>query len=125
MLAKKYQDLPMTERTKKDFITTVQIQPNTKINKYVKRRLIVFSIVSGVLLINGGATLYSQSQELEEKQKEYILLKKDLKQLKKEGKTLENEVTKLETPEYIEQIARRDYFLSKKGEILFHIPEKK
>lgn len=124
MLATKYSDLSVNEKIKQDFTTIDKNEP-IKLNKYVKRRLIVFSIISGIIFINGGAILHSQSKDLHKKEKEYASLKRELTQLKEEEEKLENEVMKLETNEYIEQIARRDYFLSREGEIIFQIADKK
>jgi len=38
---------------------------------------------------------------------------------------LEEEIVKLNDDEYISKLARKDYFLSENGEVIFNIPENK
>ncbi len=87
------------------------------------RRLIAFTIL--VLVISYGfiSTLVSQNAKIEEKLQAKIELEKDLAHLKEEQIILEEEIVKLNDDEYIAKIARRDYFLSEEGEIIFKIAD--
>jgi cell division protein DivIC len=87
------------------------------------RRLTVFGILVAVVSYVMISTLFSQAAALDEKLKEKKRLQHELTELKKEQKLLEEEIVKLNDDEYIAKIARRDYFLSKDGEIIFNIKE--
>ncbi|PPA68545.1 FtsB family cell division protein [Jeotgalibacillus proteolyticus] len=91
--------------------------------KRLIRRLslfIVFAVVVSGLLISSMVT---RANVLEEKQAQKVQLDEQLVQLKKDEKKLNNEIEKLNDDEYIAKLARRDYFLSDEGEIIFNIPE--
>ena len=46
-----------------------------------------------------------------------------LAKLEKEQRLLEEEIVKLNDDEYIAKFARKEYFLSDDGEIIFNLPE--
>ena len=46
-----------------------------------------------------------------------------MEHLKDKQSALEEEIVKLNDDEYIAKLARRDYFLSDEGEIIFNIPD--
>lgn len=58
-----------------------------------------------------------------------ILKQKELHQQIKKEKEIEEDlkvkISQLQNEEYIEKLARSEYFLSKEGEIIFILPEKK
>ncbi len=96
---------------------------SSKRKKRLVRRLSVLLVL--VLAISGFliSTLISRAQVLEDKQSEKAQLEKKLEDLKDKQSALEEEVVKLNDDEYIAKLARRDYFLSNDGEIIFNIPE--
>ncbi|MGM0867828.1 MAG: FtsB family cell division protein [Bacillota bacterium] len=96
---------------------------SSKRKKRLVRRLAVFLVL--VLAISGFliSTLISRAQVLEDKRTEKAQLEKKLEHLKDKQTTLEEEIVKLNDDEYIAKLARRDYFLSDEGEIIFNIPE--
>ncbi|MFK4996598.1 septum formation initiator family protein [Bacillus sp. N9] len=53
------------------------------------------------------------------------MLEESLAKLEKKQLTLENEIVKLNDDDYIAKLARSEYFLSEKGEIIFNIPDPK
>lgn len=53
---------------------------------------------------------------------EKVQMEEKLAKLEKEQLILENEIAKLNDDEYIAKLARSEYFLSDKGEIIFNIP---
>ncbi|AOM84615.1 FtsB family cell division protein [Salisediminibacterium beveridgei] len=87
------------------------------------RRLSVFAAV--ILLFTGfaGFTIYQQSEQMAEQEAEIARLEVQQQELKSEELRLESEIESLQDPEYIAEIARRDFFLTKPGETLFQIPE--
>ncbi|MRX72966.1 septum formation initiator family protein [Bacillus lacus] len=94
-----------------------------KRKKGLIRRLTVFGIF--VILTTGvmASTLFSQSSAIDKKVKEKENLEQQLAELEREQKLLEEEVVKLNDDEYIAKIARRDYFLSDKNEIIFKVSD--
>ena len=52
-------------------------------------------------------------------------MNKELVSLKKDEVLLKEEIVKLNDDEYIAKLARKDYFLSDKDEIIFTLPETK
>ncbi len=98
-------------------------QASMKRKKRLVRRLVVFTIlfftICGLLI----STLMSRVEALEEKNTEKAKLQATLEKLEKKQTVLKEEIVKLNDDEYIAKIARRDYFLSDEGEIIFNIPE--
>ncbi|MFB1083457.1 septum formation initiator family protein [Jeotgalibacillus sp. JSM ZJ347] len=91
--------------------------------KRLARRLTAFfvmaAVVSGVLI----SSMVTQASVLEDKQTEKAQLEQKIVDLEKQEDNLRNEIVKLNDDEYIAKLARRDYFLSESGEIIFTIPE--
>jgi cell division protein DivIC len=96
---------------------------SSKRKKRLIRRLSLFFVL--VLAISGFmiSTLISRAQMLEEKRTEKAQLEDKMEELKDHQSALEEEIVKLNDDEYIAKLARRDYFLSDDGEIIFNIPE--
>jgi len=101
-----------------------EINVNMK-RKRLYRRLTVFFIGAVALSILMISTLVSQSSALDEKRAEKEKLDQELALLKKQEIMLEEEIVKLNDDEYISKLARKDYFLSENGEVIFNIPENK
>jgi cell division protein DivIC len=68
-------------------------------------------------------TLISQSVTIEAKTEEKKKVQQEIVQLKKEETLLKEEIVKLNDDDYISKLARRDYFLSEEGEIIFNLPK--
>ena len=87
------------------------------------RRLVVFAIISAIIL--GGLTnmFFTQKKALAEKelQKEEMLTQ--LEEVNEEQDMLKRQLVKLNDDDYIAKLARKEYFLSEKNEIIFAIPE--
>ncbi len=94
-----------------------------KRKKRLFRRLAVFLAI--VIMVGAGLTsvLISGSQALQTKKEEYAQLESDLKKLEEQQSLFEEEVVKLNDDEYIAKLARRDYFLSDEGELIFTLPK--
>jgi cell division protein DivIC len=96
-----------------------------KRRKRLIRRLTVFFLlvftISGMLI----STFLSRAEVLEQKKHEVEKMEEKLSALKKKQTVLEEEIVKLNDDDYIAKLARRDYFLSDEGEIIFNVPEAK
>lgn len=88
----------------------------------VKRVKLVFFFF---LLFLGWAalTFWGQTGQLETKEQQLGELEQQLDAYRKENEEGKREVERLNEREYIEQIARKDFFLTKPGEILFITPQ--
>ncbi|UII56020.1 septum formation initiator family protein [Cytobacillus spongiae] len=87
------------------------------------RRLTVFFIGAGTIIFFMISTLISQASALEEKEAEKKLLDQELTELKAKQVLLKEDIVRLNDDEYIAKLARKDYFLSEKNEIIFNIPK--
>lgn len=87
------------------------------------RRMVTFGVASFLLIILISITLFSVFTEILDKYKEKNELENELIALKEKEKELENDVKKLEDPEYLARYAREKYFYSKDGELIIRIPE--
>lgn len=85
------------------------------------RRLVLFSIV--VLLAFSIMTMYhfKQRGQFAEKETEYQQLEEQLTLLQEEKESFLEEIELLNNEEYVLEIARTNYFFSKKGELIFKI----
>ncbi|WP_163102899.1 FtsB family cell division protein [Peribacillus alkalitolerans] len=100
-----------------------KVQASSKKRKGLFRRLVFFGTFAVALSVLAVSTLISQAAVLDEKEKQKATLEKELTKLEKKQTLLEEEIIKLNDDEYIAKIARRDYFLSNKGEIIFNLPK--
>jgi cell division protein DivIC len=91
--------------------------------KLLFRRLslfIVFAVVMSYLMIT---SFISQSETLDKKVAQKRQLDNELSQLKKQQEILKEDIVKLNDDEYLAKLARKEYFFSENGEIIFNIPE--
>lgn len=111
-------------RIKSDYVAEQQaIQEKlARRKKGVLRRLTAVTI--GVAIFIGFAlyTIYDQHALIEEQQAEKMRLEEELQALQQEEEELLTEIENLHDPEYIAEIARRDFYLTKPGETLFKVP---
>ncbi|WP_210611395.1 FtsB family cell division protein [Priestia flexa] len=85
------------------------------------RRLTFFGVLALLIGVGIITTLITQASAIENKKAEKEKLEQQLTKLESKEKQLESEIVKLNDDEYIKKIARRDYFLSEDGEIIFNI----
>ncbi|MGP4073768.1 FtsB family cell division protein [Piscibacillus sp. B03] len=121
----------MTRRTRKvakiksDYVQEHEKQQihKTKQKKQLFRRLVAFGVL--FILIMGILTIthFNQRAVMDEKQKEYEEKIATLEDYKQENQQLEREIQLLGDIEYLLKIARKDYFFSEDGEIIFKLPD--
>ncbi len=88
------------------------------------RRIVFFAIVPVVIIAFLFNILSNQSETLEVKEKKKVEVEQHLTEVKEEQEILNLKIKQLEDDEYIAKILRKEYFLTKDGEINFVIPEK-
>ncbi|RSK25496.1 septum formation initiator family protein [Bacillus sp. HMF5848] len=97
-------------------------QQKTRRRRALKRLFVLMTFT--VACVFGLISLMSsQSELMHKKNEERDKLIYELKELEKEQKSLEQEIVKLQDEEYVAKLARKEYFLSKDGEIIFNLPE--
>ncbi|MCY1120307.1 septum formation initiator family protein [Bacillus safensis] len=88
------------------------------------RRLTVFGVIVLMFAVLVTSALWSQSSLLKEKEEKKVALEKELKQLQTKQEDISDEIKKLKSKEYVLELARRDYYMSKKGEKIFDVGNK-
>ncbi|MFK2826953.1 septum formation initiator family protein [Bacillus sp. B190/17] len=87
------------------------------------RRLSAFCIVALLVSIGLMSTVFSKTAQLEKQKLAKEEAESALVELKQQQKQYEEELERLDDDEYIAELARKNYFLSDEGEIIFNIPE--
>ena len=109
----------------KDYVRSVERQEKRQKEHKVRlyRRLIAFGVVVAVAMGWVVMTMYSQSIVLAGKEEHKQEALQALEEVNEEQEMLRSQIIKLNDDEYIAKLARKEYFLSEKGEIIFSIPE--
>jgi cell division protein DivIC len=93
--------------------------------KLLFRRLSLFSVFAVIMTYLMITSFVSQSSTLDKKVAQKKQLEQELVQLKKQQEILKEDIVKLNDDEYLAKLARKEYFFSENGEIIFNIPEGK
>ncbi|MEH7457110.1 cell division protein DIVIC [Bacillus pseudomycoides] len=96
------------------------IQTNEN-RKRLYRRLAVFLVFAFTIIVSIIVTFYQQNNDIKVREAKVKDMKKELDSLTEKEKKLKDDVQKLNDEEYVLKIARRDYFFSGKGEIIFPV----
>lgn len=91
----------------------------------LKRRLTLYAVCAAIFTVLAVSTLISQHNTLQEKTLQREKAENQLANLKQDEKVLKTEIVKLNDDEYVAKLVRKDYFLSKEGEIIFNLPNDK
>lgn len=87
------------------------------------RRLIAFFTLAILIIGFLGNTILSQNKRLSVKQESMIIVEKELQEIQETQEMLKLQIAKLDDDDYIAKLARKEYFLSEEGEIIFTIPK--
>jgi cell division protein DivIC len=87
-------------------------------------RFIFFGTILALISSMFVYTMHSQTKNIEANLASKKQLEQKLDKLEKQKKQLKEEIKKLHDDEYIAELARKKYYLSKNGEIIFVTPEK-
>jgi cell division protein DivIC len=91
--------------------------------KKLYRRLSVFFVLALFVSYSMVSSILSQASVLDEKVAQKKQLDKQLESLKNQQNSLKQEISNLNNDDYIAKLARKEYFLSNKDEIIFNIPD--
>ncbi|MFD1204478.1 septum formation initiator family protein [Sporosarcina contaminans] len=96
-----------------------------KQKRRLQKRLIVYAVITFVVFGGLTNTFIQQKQTLSAKEAEKEKVLAQLSEVQEEQEMLKRQLVKLDDEEYIAKLARKEYFLSDKNEIIFSVPEKK
>jgi cell division protein DivIC len=110
--------------------TFVRQQENAEIatarkKRILMRRLSVFFLMVCFIAYFMVSSILSQASALDAKVAQKKQLDQNLSSLRNQQKSLKSEIVKLNDDDYIAKLARKEYFLSDKNEIIFNIPDNK
>ena len=110
----------------KDYVRSVERQEKRQKAHKVRlfRRLGFFALLVVVVMSWLTMTMFSQKNALAAKEQQKLEAKQELVDILEEQDMLKSQIVKLNDDEYIAKLARKEYFLSDEGEIIFSIPEK-
>lgn len=97
---------------------------NRKSSMIVRKRMTVFGGILLAILLFLTLLLYMQMNTNRALKQEQAKQTVELEKLKDKEIALKERLKQLNSKEYIEKIARSEYFLSNDGEVIFKIPEK-
>jgi len=113
-------------RIKSDYMKQydAQIRREKRRQKKLFRRIMASVLI--VTLVLGGLTVYHLKQRSLQAdiKTEYSELKTEMAKLEKEEKNLTEEISLLNNDEYVLELARTNYFLSKEDELIFLTEDK-
>lgn len=107
-----------------DYMRAAEIEDTRKKRHKVVlyRRLAVFGLVVLLTSIWLGSTIYAQSQTIAGKEQLQQEKLAELEDVQKQQAKLEEQIRLLNDDDYVSKLARKDYFLSDEGEIIFTLP---
>lgn len=110
----------------KDYVRSVERQEKRQKAHKLRlfRRLGFFALLVVVIMSWLTMTMFSQKNALAAKEQQKLEAKQELVDILEEQEMLKSQIVKLNDDEYIAKLARKEYFLSDEGEIIFSIPEK-
>jgi cell division protein DivIC len=95
-----------------------------KSKKKKRRRLKLLSLVMVAFLVWAGSLWLDQREVLQTKMEELEAVKLKVQEANESQIELSYQIKRLHDKDYIAEVARRDYFLSRPGEMIFKVPEK-
>src|SRR5699024_10115689 len=113
-------------RIKSDYMKQydAQIRREKRRQKKIFRRIMASALI--VTLVLGGLTVYNLKQRSSQAdiKTQNSELKTETAELEKEDKNLTGEISLLNNDEYVLELARTNYFLSKEDELIFLTEDK-
>nr|WP_106782175.1 septum formation initiator family protein [Lysinibacillus timonensis] len=100
-----------------------ELKIEKKLKVLFRRRMFVFTLLAIAVLSILISTIFTQDQRIAKKEQEKAEALAELEKVKEQQEMLNLQIAKLEDDEYIAKLARKEYFLSEDGEIIFTIPK--
>ncbi len=97
------------------------MEQKSKSRRGLIRRLSVLGLFVVIIFISTIFSLHSQEKILNEKLEKKRNFEQEFARLQVEQKDLQIEIENLNNLDYIAEVARKDYYLSKPGEIIFKV----
>lgn len=94
-----------------------------KITKKDKRRFLIWSMLITIIISYIGVFSFNYWSKILANQKEKIELENKYNELLQEEANLNDEINKLQDPEYVAKYAREKYSYSKENELIIKVPE--
>ncbi|MFX3673700.1 MAG: septum formation initiator family protein [Paenisporosarcina sp.] len=109
----------------KEYVRSVERQEKRQQDHKVRllRRLSAFAVLVVIMMGWITLTMFSQSKALAAKEQRKQEALEALAEVNEEQEMLKSQIIKLNDDDYIAKLARKEYFLSEEGEIIFSIPE--
>ncbi len=110
-----------------EYVRSLQKKKDRKDARKVRlyRRLAVFAIAAALIIVGMTNMFINQKKALAAKELQKVEMLAQLEQVHEEQEMLKEQLVKLNDDDYIAKLARKEYFLSEKNEIIFAIPENK
>jgi len=90
-----------------------------------KRQRMTLLFIAIICMLYWASSVWAEQQKvIALKQEELQKLQKKLNEANEQQVDLTYQIKRLEDRDYIAEVARRDYFLSYPGEVLFQVPKK-
>lgn len=108
-----------------DFVTSKELSDKmrSKRRRGLIRRLMAFFILLSLAVGSLYSVIRTQEQKLSTIEQKKLQTEKSLVQVTNQQKDLNRQIKLLNNKEYIGELARQKYFMSKKGEIIFASPK--
>lgn len=87
------------------------------------RRIFAFLVVASAVIVLLSTMVMKQNERLAMKEQQKANVIAELDNEKEIQEMLNLQISKLEDDDYIAKLARKEYFMSEKGEIIFTIPK--
>ncbi|WEG12719.1 septum formation initiator family protein [Pullulanibacillus sp. KACC 23026] len=108
-----------------DYVSSKELSEKirSKRRRGLIRRLMAFFILLSLMVGSLYSVVFSQQQKIQTLRQQKSAAKRELAKVTSEQQSLSHQVSLLHNDEYIGDLARQKYFMSKKGEIIFASPK--
>ena len=106
-------------------LTLIQKKNRKRRRQLFYRRVLTMSLLIGSFIIAASIMYTNRLTKLAEAKENLATYQKEYDKLLETQEYHRNEISKLETEDYIAKLAREKYFKSEEGEIIFKLPEEK
>lgn len=94
-----------------------------KRRKGLSRRLAAFVVLLGLVVYGMTHVIHAQSVKLDKMEAKRAHLQKQLTTTKDQQQKLKQQIKRLNDDEYLGKLARKNFYMSKDGEIIFTTPK--